>query len=132
MKIELSLHEIKVLVKLLRMWDTAPILPLATTSFSLQEERVIQTLENWQFLHGDKVMPRWKLERTLGSKRDDWQRVLASMVDSGIIEFIRVSHREDGTPLPWRPSEGYKLAQTYCYRLRQKEQKVDEFDDPET
>ena len=130
MKIELSLREIKVLLKLLRMADTAPI--EEKTSISSLEDRVIRTLESWQTLHEGKIMPRWKLERALGGKRNELQTALAIMEASGIIEFVRVDRRDDGTPLPWRPSEGYKLTQTYCYRLRQKEQKVDEFDDLES
>ncbi len=126
----LSIRECKTLVKWLQMRcsRTNQAIPLEENNLAL-EDRIIKTLYFWRSRYGgDKPMPRWKLERALRVERSELQEVAAKMEEAGLIKFVRLTRGNDGSPLPWRPSEGYRLTKTFCCRFRQKEQKVGEFD----
>jgi predicted ArsR family transcriptional regulator len=98
MKIELSLRELKVLTKWLRMQNAVAAL---TTDVSL-EERIVQVIKNWQSVQDGKPMPLWRLERKLRTAKTELRPVLDQLVANGDIAYIHI-------PTNGRPTGGYYL-----------------------
>lgn len=100
MKIELSLRELKVLTKWLRMWNSATT---PTTEVSL-EDRIVQVLKNWLTANDGKPMPQWRLERKLRMTKTELLPVLDQLVANGNVAYIHI-------PTKGRPTGGYYLTE---------------------
>lgn len=103
--IELSPQEVDLLVKLLQILtdNTPPSL----------RERVVETLTNWHTAHGERQMPLWKLNRTLGITRMEMFSILEALQEEGAVEFVHV-------PTKGRPSDGYRLTSNFLTSLGNK------------
>jgi hypothetical protein len=103
MKIELSQHELKEMFLLL----LSPSISVKQTD-NLQS-KIINVLSYWHSIHRNKLMPQWKLLRTLRLDRNEIFPILKKMQEDGLIEFQRITRREDGSVINGRPNTGYKL-----------------------
>jgi hypothetical protein len=103
MKIELSQQELKEMFLLL----LSPSISVKQTD-NLQS-KIINVLSHWHSVHRNKLMPPWKLLRTLRLDRNEIFPILKKMQEDGLIEFQRVTRREDGSVINGRPNTGYKL-----------------------
>jgi hypothetical protein len=103
MKVELSQQELKQILGLL----LSPTISVRKTN-DLQS-KIIDVLSHWHSIHRNKLMPQWKLLRTLRRDRNEVFPILKQMQEDGLLEFQRLTHREDGTVINGRPNTGYKL-----------------------
>jgi DNA-binding PadR family transcriptional regulator len=103
MKIELSQQELKQMFGFLLSPSTSV---KKTTNL---QNKIINVLLHWRSIHGHKLMPQWKLLRTLHLESNEIFPVLKQMQEAGLIEFQRITHREDGSVINGRPRTGYKL-----------------------
>jgi DNA-binding PadR family transcriptional regulator len=103
MKIELSQQELKQIFCLL----LSPSISVKRTD-DLQN-KIISVLSHWHSIYSNKLMPQWKLLRTLRYDKNEVFPVLKKMQEDGLIEFQRITRREDGTVINGRPNTGYKL-----------------------
>jgi hypothetical protein len=102
-KLELSQQELKQILEVL--------LP---SSISVKktddlQNKIIHVLSHWHSIHNNKLMPQWKLLRTLRLDRNKIFPVLKKMQKDRLIEFQRITHRDDGSVINGRPNTGYKL-----------------------
>ena len=98
MKIELSLRELKVLTKWLRIQNSVAA---PATEVSL-EDRIVQVLNGWQSAQDGKPMPMWRLERKLRTTKTELRPVLDQLVTNGDVAYIHI-------PTNGRPTGGYYL-----------------------
>jgi hypothetical protein len=103
MKIELSQQELKQMFGFL----LSPCTSVKKTT-DLQN-KIISVLSHWHSVHNNKLMPQWKLLRTLHLDNNEIFPILQQMQEAGLIEFQRITHREDGSVINGRPCTGYKL-----------------------